>query len=57
MNSNAILGVLLLLASTAIIFGMLTMSTQYMLFVGVVGALGMAAGALMLGTSGDGRAV
>lgn len=57
MNSNAILGALLLLASTAIIFGMATMSTQYMLVVGVLGALGMSAGALMLGTSGDGRAV
>lgn len=57
MDEKTILGIVLLVASTATIFGLATLNTQVPLVLGAIGVLGMAAAALLIGTSVEGRPV
>ena len=57
MNLKTLLGVLLLIASTVLIFGLATLNTQMPLVLGAIGVLGMAAAALLVGTANEGRPV
>lgn len=57
MNTKAVLGLLVLAASAALIFALSGLNTQVPYILGGVGALGMAAGSLLVGTSEGGRPV
>jgi hypothetical protein len=57
MNAKTLLGLVLLVASTAVIFGLATLNTQIPLFLGAIGVLGLAVASLLIGTSVEGRPV
>ena len=57
MNEKTLLGLVLLIASTATIFGFATLNTQIPLIIGAIGVLGLAAASLLIGTAGEGRPV
>ena len=57
MNRKTLLGLVLLVASTAVIFGLATLNSQIPLVIGAIGVLGMAAASLLIGTSVEGRPV
>ena len=57
MNGKTLLGLVLLVASTVILFGLATLNTQIPLLLGAIGVLGMAAASLLIGTSVEGRPV
>lgn len=55
MNGKTLL--VLLVASTAVIFGLATLNTQIPLVLGAIGVVSMAAASLLIGTSVEGRPV
>jgi hypothetical protein len=56
-TTKVALGALLLVASTAALFALSPSDSALPMFVGGVASLTMAAGALLVGTSGEGRPV
>jgi hypothetical protein len=56
-TTKVALGALLLLASTAALFAISPQESMLPMIVGGVASLTMAAGALLVGTSGEGRPV
>lgn len=54
---KAVLGVLLLLTSTAVIMATGTLSVGVPAFLGAIAALGLAAGSVLFGLSGEDTAV
>jgi len=57
MNTRAALGALLIAVSTVLIFALVAPNSGFTDLLGVVGALGMAVGSVLVGTSGDGSPV
>lgn len=57
MDRKTLLGVVLLIVSTVVIFGLATTSTQMPVILGAIGVLGLAIASLLIGTSGEGRPV